>query len=205
MSRGSQFTAVVFDLGNVLVGWDPYQPFAGRMTRDEWEQSAAEAGFPALNAMADRGVPLSEITRTAAEADARHGELMDFYFQGFEHSLTGPVPGTAEIVRDVRDAGLRVLGLTNWSGETFHLAPEYAPVIGDLEAVVVSGREGVCKPSHEIFELIADRHDLTPARTVFVDDSPPNVAAAADLGFTAVRFVDAARLRAELREMGILL
>lgn len=197
-------TAVVFDLGNVLVGWDPYLPLADRMTREEWERFAREADFGRLNAMADGGVPVADLVRRAAEADPSHGELIGRYFDRFGLSLTGPVPGVAEIVDELRGLGHRVLGLTNWSAETFHHAPAGAPAIGGLEAVVVSGREGVCKPSPLIFQLLVDRHSLDPHRTVFVDDMQPNVDASAALGFTGIRFVDANRLRDDLRRVGVL-
>lgn len=108
------------------------------------------------------------------------------------------------MVDALRAAGVRVLGLTNWSAETFHHAVPAAPVIGRLEAVVVSGREGVAKPDPRIFRLLAERHGLDPARTVFADDSRANVEAAAALGYQAVLFTTAEALRAELVARGAL-
>lgn len=203
-SSSQRITAVVFDLGNVLVGWDPYLAMADRMTRDEWQRFALAADFSELNVMADRGVPLREVIRRAGEKGQEHGELIRQYFEGFERSLTGPVPGVAEIVRELRAAGLRLLGLTNWSAETFVHAPESAPAIRELEAVVVSGEEGLAKPDPALFRRLIETYDLVPDETVFVDDSEHNVRAAAELGLVALRFTDADRLREDLRRVGAL-
>lgn len=69
-------TTVVFDLGNVLIGWDQFGPLADRMTRDEWNAFAAEADFTSLNTAADKGVPVKEVIARAAENDPRHGEIV---------------------------------------------------------------------------------------------------------------------------------
>ena len=118
-------------------------------------------------------------------------------------SIPGPVAGSARLVRDLLSAGVRVLGLTNWSAETFHHAEPAAPVIGLLEDVLVSGQVGIAKPDPRIFRLLASRYALEPGRTVFTDDSAPNVAAAAAEGFDAVLFTDADDLRADLVRRGL--
>ncbi|WP_093252327.1 HAD family hydrolase [Tessaracoccus oleiagri] len=196
--------AVVLDLGNVLVGWDPYLPFAGSMSREEWQRFATEIDFPLLNAMTDRGVPIAEVVALAARKGPALGDALRGYYDNFERSLTGPVPGVAEIVDELRAAGLRLVGLTNWSAETFHHAEGAAPAIARLDAVVVSGRERLIKPDAAIFRRLAERYDLVPERTVFVDDSSPNTDAAAALGFVTVLFTSAPRLRRELQRLGIL-
>lgn len=200
----SRVDAVVLDLGNVLVHWDPAGPFAGLLTDDEVQQFFADVDFAELNHRQDAGRPWGD---ARAEVERRHPEhvaTLDLYVERFAHSLPGPVPGSAEVVDALRAAGVRVLGLTNWSAETFHHAVPAAPVIGRLEAVVVSGREGVAKPDPRIFRLLAERHGLEPARTVFADDSRANVEAAAALGYQAVLFTTAEALRAELVARGAL-
>lgn len=201
---GSRFDAVVLDLGNVLVGWDPYLPFEDSMSREEWQQFAADVDFPLLNAMTDRGVPIAEVVALAAKKGPGLADALKGYYDGFGRSLTGPVPGVAEIVDELRAAGLRLIGLTNWSAETFHHAERAAPAIARLDAVVVSGRERLIKPDPQIFQLLAERHDLAPERTVFVDDSSPNTEAAAALGFVPILFISASHLRQELHRLGIL-
>lgn len=197
-------SAVVFDLGQVLINWDPYQPFAAEMTRDEWKVRADAADFSTLNLLGDNGVPFAELAERAEAAGPEHGRFMRRYADAFPLALTGPVPGMEDIVCELRDSGVGLFGLTNWSAETYPHAAGVAPAIDLLESVVVSGAEGVAKPEPRLFRILAVRHHLDPARTVFVDDSAANVEAAAVLGFTAILFTHAPSLRVDLQRLGLL-
>lgn len=194
---------VLYDLGNVLVGWDPYGPFDG-LDRAAVDAFFAETDFLAHNHEQDAGRTWAELRALVARSWPQHATLVDRYVDGFAASLTGPVPGSAEIVDELAAAGTRLYGLTNWSAELFHHAVPAAPAIGRLEGIVVSGEVGLAKPDPEIFRLTVDRFGLEPARTLFVDDSPANVRAAQDVGLHAVRFTTSAALRRELVRLGLL-
>lgn len=200
----TSFSAVVFDLGQVLVNWDPYRPFSEDMTRAEWTERAEAADFWTLNLLGDTGVPVAELVERATRTGPEHGRFMRTYYERFPLALTGPVPGTADIIGELHDRGIGMFGLTNWSAETFPHAAGAAPAIARLEAVVVSGAEGVAKPNPAIFGILVDRYGLDPACTVFVDDSAANVDAASALGFTAIHFTDAQSLREDLQRLGLL-
>ncbi|HEX5332740.1 MAG TPA: HAD family phosphatase [Cellulomonas sp.] len=195
--------AVVFDLGNVLVRWDPYLPFVGRMDRAEVEAMFDEIDFPTINHGLDAGRPWAEARAEVFRRYPHRVDAFDFYREHFADSIPGPVDGSARLVRDLVGAGIRTLGLTNWSAETFHHAEPAAPAIGLLEDVLVSGEVGVAKPDRRIFRLLANRFQLDPGRTVFTDDSAPNVAAAAAEGYVAVLFTDADDLRTDLVRRGL--
>lgn len=194
---------VLYDLGNVLVGWDPYGPFEG-LSHDEVDAFFAETDFLARNHEQDAGRPWAELRALVEESWPHHAHLVDRYVDGFAASLTGPVPGSAEIVDELLATGTRLYGLTNWSAELFHHAVPAAPSIGVLEGIVVSGEVGLAKPDPEIFRLTIDRFALDSARTVFVDDSPRNVEAARSVGLHAVHFTSAEALRLELVRLGLL-
>jgi 2-haloacid dehalogenase len=195
-------TAVLFDLGNVLVRWDPRAAFAGSWSETEVDEFLRAVDFPALNLAQDAGRPWAQARETIA--DPGHRAMLDHYVTHFDRALPGPVPGSAAVVEELIAAGVRVYGLTNWSAETFHHAVPAAPAIGRLAEVVVSGREGLVKPDPRIFALAAQRFGLRPASTVFVDDSPRNVEAAAGAGYDAVLFSDAGALRGALVARGLL-
>ncbi|MGC2938848.1 MULTISPECIES: HAD family hydrolase [unclassified Brevibacterium] len=197
-------TTVVFDLGNVLIGWDQTGPLAHRMSAEQWHAFAEEADFAALNTASDSGVPVAEVVARAAASDPRHGEIVSLYYEHFEKSLTGPIEGMAEIVAELKDSGVRLLGLSNWAAETFHHAPTAAPAVDELEDVVVSGREKLIKPDPAIFELLLERFDLDPTKTLFVDDLPSNIEAARKHGIIGHVFTDAQSLRRELLDLGLL-
>lgn len=195
--------AVVLDLGNVVVRWDPYGPFDGVRDRREVAAAFEAIDFFALNHRQDAGRSWAQ---ARAEVAARHPEhvwVIDRYLSHFPLAVPGPVPGTAEVVASLRAAGVRLLGLTNFSAETYPHALPAAPAIELLEDVLVSGRVGLVKPDPAIFELLVERYSLDRARTVMVDDTERNVAAARACGLHAIRFTDAPALVRDLRRLGL--
>lgn len=199
-----EVTAVVWDFGNVLIGWAPDRAVIGRYTPAEWEDFRVRARFDELNRRADAGLSHAVGIAELEAQDPWLAEVYRHYTTNFAASLTGPVPGVADLVRAVHARGLRQYGLTNWAAEDFHHARRSIPVLGMLDAVVVSGIEGVAKPDPRIFQVLVDRHGLVPERSAFVDDSPANVATAAGLGFRALHFTSAPGLRAALAQLGVL-
>jgi 2-haloacid dehalogenase len=194
--------AVIFDLGNVLVGWDPAGAFAG-VDPDELATWTAEVDFATFNHAQDAGRPWSTAV-AHLEATAPHlAPLAARYARDYAATLTGPVPGSADLVTELDRAGVRLYGLTNWAADTYHHAEPAAPAIGLLRDVVVSGREGLAKPDPAIFRLAATRFAVEPSRTVFVDDVQANVDAARSVGFHAVRFTGTPALRTALADLGL--
>jgi 2-haloacid dehalogenase len=198
--------AVVWDLGGVLISWDPRAVFRGMLGSDaEVEEFLAEVDFAAWNHRQDAGRPMAEGVADLVARFPHRRELAEAYPARFAETLVGPVPGSVELLAELRERGdVRLLALTNWSAEMFPHALAGYPFLSWFEALVVSGREGVAKPDPRIFRLLLERHGLAAAETVYVDDAPPNVAAADALGLTALRFVDAPTLRADLARLGLL-
>jgi 2-haloacid dehalogenase len=199
-------SAVVFDLGGVLIDWNPrylYRSiFDGDDERMEW--FLANVTTSEWNHEQDRG-------RTWAEAIAvliaRHPEYADqirAYQERWTEMLGGPHDDTVELLARLREQGVRLLALTNWSAETFAHATDRYPFLGWFEGVVVSGREGIAKPDEGIFRILLDRYQLDPVRTLYVDDHMPNVRTAARLGFDALLFTGAADLEHELDRRDLL-
>lgn len=194
---------VVFDLGGVLVQWDPAEAFRDVLDDADIEPFLAEIDFYEWNQALDAGRPMDQ---AIAEIDERfphrHG-VIAAYRENFRDTLVGEVEGTGDVVRELSDAGVRLLALTNWSAETFPHARELFPVLNLFEAIVVSGEERVAKPDSQIFRTTIERHRLDPARTAYVDDSAANVAAAAELGLRAIQFTAARPLRRALVGLGL--
>jgi 2-haloacid dehalogenase len=197
-------TTVVFDLGGVLVDWDPRYLYRQLLPEDEVEDFLTEVDFPTWNYRADAGAPWADAVAEHAARFPHRAELLAAYPERFRETLGGEVPGTVELLRDLHAAGVRLLALTNWSAETFPHARAMFAFLSLFEDVVVSGEEQLAKPDLAVFRLVLDRYGLDPARTVFVDDSPRNVAAAATAGLVALRFHEAHRLRADLQQLGLL-
>lgn len=196
--------AVVFDLGGVLIRWDPRHLYRQLMPEDEIDAFLDEVGFHAWNHEQDAGASWGPAVEEHAALFPHRRELLAAYPARFAESLDGPVEGTVAILAELHAAGTRLVALTNWSAELFPHAEATFDFLALFEGIVVSGREGVAKPDPAVFDLLRSRYDLDPARTVFVDDSPPNVAAAAAAGFMALTFTAPDRLRADLSRLGLL-
>jgi 2-haloacid dehalogenase len=196
--------AVLFDLGGVLIGWDPVQAYAQVMPAAEVPAFLARIDFPAWNARHDAGLPFAEGERELVARFPEDEAAVRAYRQHFDHALTGPVPGTGAVLAELQQAGVRLAALTNWSAETFPVARERFGILRRFAGVLVSGEEGLAKPDPAIFRLALDRFGFEAGRCTFVDDSPANVAAAHAVGLDAVLFRDAVQLRDDLVERGLL-
>lgn len=197
-------TAVVFDVGGVLLDWDPRHLFGDVIPDDDTrEWFLREVCSPDWNHEQDSGRPWSE---AVAEAIGRHPEQADWiraYDQRWLETVGGVDDDSATLVHELRRAGVPVYALTNFSAEKWALSRERFDVLCAFDGVVVSGEERVAKPDERIYRILLDRYDLDPAATFFTDDTPANVAAAGQVGIDAELFVDAATLRAQLVERGL--
>jgi 2-haloacid dehalogenase len=198
-------TTVVFDLGKVLIDWDPRYLYR-HLVHDPGEMDAflAEVGFAEWNAQQDAGRPFAEAVADLAARHPARRALIEAYPVRFADSLGGEIPGSVAVLRDVIDRGFRALALSNWSAETFPHALARFPFLGWFDGIVLSGAEGVAKPDARLFSVLVDRHWVDPQRSVFIDDSEANIATAAHMGFITVLFTDAEALRAALVDLGVL-
>jgi 2-haloacid dehalogenase len=196
-------SAVVFDIGGVLLDWDPRLVYRDLLPDPaELDRFLAEICTPEWNATLDAGRPFDEACGELARRHPDHAELIHAWKRQDE-MVAGEVPGTADLVGRLHRAGTPLYLLTNMPAEVFAARRRRYPVLGLFAGAVVSGEEGVLKPSAEIFAILRDRYALDPAQTLFVDDMDVNVAGARGAGFLAHRFVDAAGLAAALREHGL--
>jgi 2-haloacid dehalogenase len=195
----------VFDLGNVLIEWEPYAAIAAGVGEDEARRflAAEDFDFMAWNHVQDSGGTWAEGEEVVRRSHPHWVRHVLAYRENFEASLVGEVPGTADVVRDLHAAGVPMFGLTNWSHELWPHAPRLFPVLGLLDDVVVSGTEKVAKPDAAIFEIAVARTGLPADRLVFVDDKVANVEAARESGLDGILFTDATGLREALRERGL--
>jgi 2-haloacid dehalogenase len=118
--------------------------------------------------------------------------------------IAGSIDGTVELVHELKARGVRIYVLSNMEPETFPKRLERFDFLRLFDGHVVSGFEGVIKPEPEIFHRLLQRYDLTPPRTMFVDDSEVNIDAATALGIDAVLFESPEQIRRELEARGLL-
>jgi 2-haloacid dehalogenase len=191
--------AVVFDLGGVLIDWDPRHLYR-KLLADEAavEEFLATVSTPEWNAELDRGRPFAEGVAELVERHPEHAATIAAYHERWPEMVAGDIPGTVEVLAELQAAGVPLYALTNWSAETFAITRGRFEFLEWFDGLLVSGEERVTKPDPAIFQLLLDRFGLDPTATVFVDDSEANVAAARRLGFDAIRFTGHEELRREL-------
>jgi 2-haloacid dehalogenase len=191
--------AMVFDLGGVLIDWDPRHLYR-KLLADEAavEEFLATVCTPEWNAELDRGRPFAEGVAELVERHPEHAAAIAAYHERWPEMVAGDIPGTVEVLAELRAAGVPLYALTNWSAETFAITRGRFEFLEWFDGLLVSGEERVTKPDPAIFQLLLDRFGLDPTATVFVDDSEANVAAARRLGFDAIRFTGHEELRREL-------
>ena len=196
--------AVVFDLGGVLIDWDPRHLYR-RLIPDEaeMERFLRDVVSAEWNLEHDRGRSFAEGVALLTRKHPEQADLIAAFHERWPEMLGGAIEGTVEILAELRTSGVRLLALTNWSAETWPIGRARFPFLAWFEAVIVSGAEQLVKPDPGIFRILVDRHGLDPATTVFIDDLPRNVEAATALGFQAIRFTTPAALRGDLAAEGL--
>lgn len=200
-----RYDSVVFDLGGVLIDWDPRLLYRTLLPAEEVEAFLAEVEFDAWNHEQDAGRAAAEAVAAAAARFPHRRELLAAYFERFPETLAGELDGSVQVLDELRRRGeVRLLALTNWSAELFPHARERFSFLDWFEGVVVSGEERVAKPDPRIFAVLIERYALDPARTIYVDDRAVNVEAARAAGLTGELFTDPAALRAALQARGLL-
>jgi 2-haloacid dehalogenase len=196
--------SVLFDLGNVLIRWDPRNHYRDRFeTEAEMEAFLAEVAPGSWNHEMDMGKPFAQAIAERAVLYPAQAELLAEWKSGWERMLGGPIDESVELLGHLRAAGYRVAALSNWSAETYPVARARFPFLAWFDDVVISGAEGIAKPDPRIFALALERTGFEASRTVFIDDNLPNVEAAASLGLHTVHFASADQCRDELRALGV--
>ena len=196
----------VFDLGGVLLDWNPRHLYRKLFAGDEaaMEHFLATVCTHEWNRCQDAGRSFAEGGRLLTAEHPDKVELIDAYGARFDEMIAGPIAGMVEILAELRDRGTPLYGLTNWSAETYPPARERFAFLSWFRGILVSGEVGVIKPDPRIFELLIERFAINPENAVYIDDVEANVAAAQSFGIHAIQFTTPARLRRELTRLGLL-
>jgi 2-haloacid dehalogenase len=197
---------VVFDLGGVLIDWDPRHLYRKLFAGNEaaMEDFLATVCTHDWNRYQDAGRSFAEGARLLKAEHPDKAELIDAYGARFDEMMAGPIPGSVEILAELRERGTPLYGLTNWSAETYPPALERFAFLQWFRGILVSGEVGVIKPDPRIFELLIERFAIDPESAVYIDDVEANVAAARPLRIHAVHFTTPAALREQLIGLGLL-
>jgi len=199
-------SVVVFDVGGVLLQWDPrhlyrklfagddaaMEHFLGNVCTEEW------------NERQDAGRTFADAAAELLPAHADKAHLIHAFGRRFDEMIPGAIKETVDILRELKRAGVPLYAVTNWSAETFPSAQNRFDFLAEFDGIVVSGEEGVIKPDPRIFRILLDRYDIPAHAAVFIDDNPANAEAATNLGIHGIHFRSPQQLRRELVDLGLL-
>ncbi|WP_369929994.1 HAD family hydrolase [Xanthomonas sp. NCPPB 2632] len=197
---------VIFDFGGVLIDWNPrylYRKLFGDDV-EGMETFLAEVTTPEWNLQQDAGRSWDEAVRLLTSKHPTKADLIAAYQHRWEETLGGAIDDSLHILRELKEAGHPLYGLTNWSHETFPFARERFDFLRLFDGIVVSGEEGTIKPDPKLYRTLLERYDIDPARAVFIDDNKANVDAAEALGIHGIHFHTPRQLRDELIALGFL-
>jgi len=197
--------AVLWDLGNVLLDWQPARLYRKIFkTEDAVQDFLDRICTMQWHADHDRGLSMEENARNLIAKHPEHEEAILAWQSRFPEMINGNVPGSVEAVRALDQNNVPQYMLTNLPAEWVKPAQGLLPEMALMRDVIVSAHEGVIKPDPRIYEITAERLPHHPSEVVFFDDREDNVQAARDFGFDAEAFTGQAQLVAALKDRKLL-
>ena len=196
---------IIFDLGAVLIDWNPrylYKKIFTDETRMEW--FLENICTPDWNEEQDAGRSFGVATDLLIQKHPEWEEEILAFWHRWEEMLAGPISGSVEILSYLRaDKKYQLLALTNWSAETFPIARKKYDFLSWFDGIVMSGEEKTRKPFRNFYEIMLNRYKLIPETCLFIDDNLRNIEGAAQLGIEGIHFTGPDELKNELKKRGI--
>ncbi|MGI9552275.1 MAG: HAD family hydrolase [Aurantibacter sp.] len=197
---------IIFDLGGVLIDWDPKyvyrEVFEGDEKKVDWFLS--NICTSEWNVEHDAGRPLHIGTEMLVKQYPEYEAWIRIYYDRWSDMLGGPIVETVTLLDRLKSKNEhRLYALTNWSAETFPIALQRFDFLRHFEGIVVSGEEKTRKPFAKIYNILLDRYKITPSSAIFIDDNDDNVESAIEIGINGIRFQNAEQLQSELELFGV--
>ena len=206
MKTTSTIKTIIFDLGGVLIDWNPayvyLDVFEGDQKKMHWFFD--EICTMHWNENQDAGYPLAQATANLVKQFPEHENLIRMYYGRWEEMLGDSISGTVAILKKLIDnPNYSVVALTNWSAETFPIALKKFDFLHWFEGIVVSGTEQTRKPFYDIYQITLDRFKIDPKTAIFIDDNLRNIRGAEALGINGIQFTSPEQLANSLESYGI--
>jgi 2-haloacid dehalogenase len=192
--------AIIFDLGGVLIDWNPRYLYRKIFTTEEeitWFMD--NVCTSEWNDQQDAGRPFDVATAELVNKFPAHEIAIRAWYGRWQESVGGAIKGTVEVLDEIRNKKqYRLYALTNWSAETFPWALDNFEFLHWFEGIVVSGQEKTRKPFKEFYEILFRRYGIQPHNALFIDDNVKNAQGAEAVGLKTIRFQSPEQLRSEL-------
>jgi 2-haloacid dehalogenase len=196
----TQRITIVFDFGGVLMDWNPrylYRKLFNGNTH-AMESFLTEINFFEWNAQQDKGRPFAAGVVELTKQFPQYADLILAYDERWEESIAGPIQSTVNILNELKQAGYRLHGLSNWSEEKFRIVREKYEFFNWFETIIVSGGVKLVKPDPRIYTLFLKRIGQIASECLLIDDSEANIAIARQLNFKTIQYLSSDLLKKEL-------
>jgi 2-haloacid dehalogenase len=198
---------IIFDLGGVLVDWNPEYMYTKIFGQDEQTMKwfLQNVCTNEWNMEQDAGRTFKEGTELLLQQYPQYETWIRAFFDRWEEMIKGEIYDTVLILKKLNSLNEKKLyALTNWSAETFPIAEQRFSFLKIFEGIVVSGEEKTRKPFPEIYHIVLNRYKLQAEKCLFIDDNQDNIETASRLGMISIHFKNPQQLKNELVQMGIL-
>lgn len=196
---------VIFDLGNVLVSWDPArlyrQIFADKGERGFFLQQVCSMEWHMAQ---DGGRSPQEGTETLVKQYPHYEEPIRAFYTRWKEMFDGPIEGSVQVLRELKEKGYPVYALSNWNHELYEQTVADFPFLDWFDGKIISSEEGMKKPDENIYQLLFERYRINPKTAVFIDDNKANIETARRLGLHGILFTTPEALRQELQTLQLL-
>ena len=194
---------VVFDIGAVLVEWQPELAWADELGLDGARDFMSRISFDKINLACDAGASFAKASKEIADPD--DAARLERYVGHYHLTVPSKITGTWDCLYDLKERGINLHAITNWSAEAWPVGVKVHPELGEVfETTIVSGQVGMIKPSVAIFQLLCDRAGIAAESCIFIDDGLHNCVGAKAAGMDAIHFTNPEALRASLEAKGVL-
>jgi 2-haloacid dehalogenase len=197
---------IIFDLGAVLIDWNPHHLYRKLIADDEQRQYFLDNICTSdWNEEQDAGRSLKEGTELLVSQHPEHEENIRAFYGRWDEMLAGPIQGTVDVFKALKESGrYKIYALSNWSAETFEIAQREFEFLNWFDGMVVSGLEKIRKPDPAFYNLLLTRYQVKPEEALFIDDNYRNILAAEALGIQSIHFTSAEELEGKLLSLGVL-
>ncbi|WP_428330437.1 HAD family hydrolase [Mucilaginibacter sp.] len=197
---------IIFDLGAVLIDWNPHYMYKTLFTdEEEMKNFLATVCTSDWNEEQDAGRSLQDGTEILVKQFPEHEANIRAFYTRWEEMLGDAFEDTVAVFKELKESGkYKIYALTNWSAETFPVALERFDFLHWFDGIVVSGAEKMRKPAPAFYQILLDRHVINPEEALFIDDNYRNILAAEKLGIQSIHFTSADVLREKLIELNVL-
>jgi len=197
---------IIFDLGGVLIDWNPeyvfLEAFNGDRKKMEWFLNTICTSD--WNENQDAGYPLKQATDDLVKQFPDYEIYIRMFYGEWPKMLGGPISGTVDTLKQLKESqNYKLVALTNWSSETFPIAQKRFDFLDWFEGIVVSGEEKTRKPFKEIYTICLERFSINPENALFIDDNSRNIKAAEALQINTIHFKNPKQLQTELKHFNI--